>query len=394
MEAFLELVSKGVLNIRPLISHTFDIDQAEEAFDLVLGKRDEPSIGILLRYPENEGKKATLVKVSATAQKTDSIQVGFIGAGSFAQSYLIPNLKGVCTLRTVVTTKGITSKNVAQKFGFETASSASEDVFGDSSINTIFIATPHNSHASLAAQAMLSKKNVFVEKPLAITRGGLVEVTKAHKEAGMMLMVGFNRRFSPLAREIKKSVASGTSPVMMNFRVNAGPIAKDHWIQKPEVGGGRIVGEMCHFVDLMLYFSESLPENVFASSIRSRSEKEKDEDTLSVIINFRNGSIGNLTYVAVGDSSLPKERLEVFSAGKAAVIHDFKYGNIHAGNREHEIKGGGKGHREEVMAFVNALQGGSAAPIPFEELYATTETCFCIIDSLSTGLPQQVNVPF
>ncbi len=393
MEAFLDLVSKGAVNVKPLITHTFDIDKAEEAFDLVLGKKDEPSIGILLRYPENDGKKLTSVAVSGTPQRVSDIKVGFIGAGSFAQSYLIPNLKGATTLKAVVTTKGITSKNVAEKFGFEIASTAAEDVFGDASINTIFIATPHNSHASLAAQALRSKKNVFVEKPLAITREGLEEVTAAHKQGGM-LMVGFNRRFSPLAVEIKQTVAGGSSPVMMNFRVNAGSIAKDHWIQKQEIGGGRIIGEMCHFIDLMQYFSGSYPETVFAKSIRSKSEKEKDEDTLTVIVTFRNGSIGNLSYIAVGDPSLPKERLEIFSGGKAAVIHDFRSGTIHSGNHEREIKNAGKGHREEVTAFVSALRAGSPSPIPFEELYATTETCFCIADSLATGLPQQVNAPF
>jgi polar amino acid transport system substrate-binding protein len=395
MEAFLDLVSKGSVNVRALITHTFEVDQAVEAFELVTGKRDEPSVGILLKYPEREGKATPRTVVHSPTAGASEVTVGFIGAGSFAQSYLLPGLKNNTKLKTVVTTRGITAKNVAEKFGFEVASSSADEVFLDTSVNTVFIATPHNSHASLAEQALRNGKNVFVEKPLAIHRDEMHRVITAAVESNKLLMVGFNRRFSPLSETIRHEVASGAAPVLMNFRVNAGVIPKDHWIQKPEIGGGRILGEMCHFIDLMIYFSGSSPDTVYASTIRSGSEKDKDEDTIVVTVNFHNGSMGVLTYVAVGDASLPKEHLEVYSGGRAGVINDFRFGTLHVNNKQQPIKKSGKGHREEVAAFLKAVKSGGQPPIPLQDIFLTTEACFCILDSLATGLPQavQVNLP-
>ena len=393
MEAFLDLAGKGRLKIKPLITHTFDIDDAEAAFDLVLGKNEAPSVGILLRYPDHAGKKLTAIKISSSKPLTGKISVGFIGAGSFAQSYLIPNLKEHVALHTVVTTKGISAKNVADKFGFATASSAAADVFENPSVDTVFIATPHNTHAQLAIEALRKGKHVFVEKPLAITREDLLEVATSVRASDKILMTGFNRRFSPLSVEIKKTMIRPSIPVMMNFRVNASIIPKDHWIQKREIGGGRILGEICHFVDLMQFFAGALPNSVFASRMQSNLETEL-ADTLSCTISFSNGSVGTLTYVTVGDASMPKEQLEIFSGGQAAVIHDFRGATLYRGNGNNEIKKSGKGHREEVKAFLEAIRKGGDAPIPFAELYATTETCFAIEDSLASGLPQAIETSF
>ena len=230
MDAFLGLLAKGALNMKPLITHTFDIEQGEEAFDLVTGKTEEPSVGILLRYPHRESKTNVSVKISPPV--SSSVTVGFIGAGSFAQSYLIPNLRDKVSLHTVVTSKGITSKNVAQKFGFSMASSDPAEIFRSSEINTVFIATPHNTHATMVTEALLNGKNVFVEKPLAITYDDMVKVSKARRETRGLLTVGFNRRFAPISVAIKKALTAGGEPIIMNFRVNAGFIPKDHWIQK------------------------------------------------------------------------------------------------------------------------------------------------------------------
>lgn len=393
MEAFLELMSKGSVNVRPLITHTFEIDQAVEAFELVTGKRDEPSVGILLRYADREGKATPRTVMNSPVTNASEVTVGFIGAGSFAQSYLLPGLKNNAKLKTVVTSRGITAKNVAEKFGFEVASSSTDEVFLDAGINTVFIATPHNSHASLAEQALRNGKHVFVEKPLAIHREEMHRVIVAASESSRLLMVGFNRRFSPLSEIIRHEVASGSAPVLMNFRVNAGVIPKDHWIQKPEIGGGRILGEMCHFVDLMIYFSGAAPETVYAKTIRSGSEKDKDEDSIVVTISFQNGSVGVLTYAAVGDASLPKEYLEVYSGGRTGVINDFRFGALHMNNKQSPIKKSGKGHREEVAAFLKAVKSGGQSPIPLEDILLTTEACFCILDSLATGLPQTIQAP-
>ena len=391
MEAFLKLISNGSVNLKPLTTHVFDIIDAEKAYDIVLGKVEESSIGILLKYPEGNSEKITS-KFKINTNKTENINVGFIGAGSFAQSYLIPNVKsGGVSLDTVVTTKGITSKNVAQKFGFNNTSSNSEDVMCNKDINTVFIATPHNSHAQYTIEALKADKNVFVEKPLAMTPDELDAVETAYKTSDSKLMVGFNRRFADVSKTIKKAFENLTEPVFVNIRVNAGFIPKEHWTQNPQLGGGRIIGEMCHFIDLMQYFTDSEPVRVYAECINISNDKMKADDNISIIVKFKNGSVGNLNYLANGDKSLPKELIEVFGGGKTGRIHDFRSGELHERNKTTKLKSASKGHKQEVEAFLSALNEGKKNPISFESICLTTKTTFKIIDSLNTGLPQIID---
>ncbi|MFM9839143.1 MAG: bi-domain-containing oxidoreductase [Cyclobacteriaceae bacterium] len=393
MDAFLSLIAKGHVNLKPLITHNFDIDDSEKAFDIVIGKTLEPHIGILLHYPDNAAKRNSIVHLKSPSKINASvIQVGMIGAGSFAQSYLLPTIKDSgAVMHTVSNARGITSKNVAQKFGFANSSSSQDDVLKSAEINTVFIATPHNSHAALASAALRAGKSVFVEKPLAIDDEGLREVMAAKAESKGILMVGFNRRFSSAARDIRKKVASRGEPLVMNFRVNAGIIPKDNWIQKPEIGGGRIIGEMCHFFDLMQFLSDSLPIKVSGESIQTTNDKYVNQDNVVVSIKFKNGSIGTLTYVSNGDASMPKEMLEVFCGGLACVIHDFKRVYFFEKGKEVKSECNGKGHREEVSAFLEAVRLGNSDPISFESVVTTTRLSFKVIESLQTGLPQLID---
>lgn len=389
MEAFLQLLAKKAINVKPLITQVFDISEAEKAYDIVLGKVKEPHIGILLKYDENNDKLKTLFNVNTSP--ISKINVGFIGAGSFAQSYLIPNVKaGNASIDTVVTTKGITAKNVSEKFGFRRASSDASDVFINSEINTIFIATPHNSHAKYVMEGIKSNKHVFVEKPLAMNYEELEEVKRVYQKGSSTLLVGFNRRFSPIAKEIKKRIQGANEPLVINIRVNAGFISKDHWTQLDELGGGRIVGEMCHFIDLMQFFTDAQPISVYADCVNSENSQIKTDDNISVIVKFKDGSIGNLLYVANGDKSLPKEHIEVFCAGKVGIINDFRSGFFHNANKVEKLKLSGKGHKQEVLAFMDALTVDKDSPISFESIYNTTLTTFKIQDSLRTGLPQSI----
>lgn len=391
MEAFLEMVSKGLINTKPLVTHVFDIEQAEEAYDIVVGKKPEPHIGILLKYREHDQKFVTNKQVKNDPIK--QVNAGFIGAGSFAQSYLIPNAKACgASLDTVVTSKGITSKNVAEKFGFNYCSADIKDVVGKKEINTVFIATPHAAHAGQVIEALKADKHVFVEKPLAVTEEELNEIIDVKAQHNKPLMVGFNRRFAPVCEAIKKEFASAGEPLVVNIRVNAGFIPKDHWTQIPEIGAGRIIGEMCHFIDLMQYFTDAEPVRVYADCIQSDNEKLKLDDNISIVVKFSNGSVGNLLYLANGDKSLPKEYIEVFGAGKSAVINDFQDGSLHSGNRQRKLKSSGKGHRQEVEAFLSGIKEGKDAPIPFRSICLTTLTTFKIIDSLKTGLPQEITI--
>jgi polar amino acid transport system substrate-binding protein len=389
MEAFLELLSKKTIDVKPLITQVFDISDAKNAYDLVLGKTNEPHIGILLKYSSHPDKFGTFIQTKNVP--LSEINTGFIGAGSFAQSYLIPNVKSYgATLFGVVTSRGITSKNVADKFSFSYCSTEPNDVLSRKEINTIFIATPHSSHADLVINALGGNKNVFVEKPLAITLEQLKSVANTISKSDKLLMVGFNRRFAPICRTIKKEFTNITEPCVINIRVNAGLIPKDHWIQNPEIGGGRIVGEICHFIDLMQYFAGSEPVKVFAESINTADIQTTSNDNIAVIIKFSNGSVGNLTYLANGDKSLPKERIEVFGAGTVGVINDFRDGALFRNGKVTKLKSTGKGHKEEVEAFLNSVKEGKQSPISFNSIFLTTLTTFKILDSLQTGLPQAI----
>ncbi len=391
MEAFLYLLSKKSINLQPLTTHVFDISDADKAYDIILGKVQQPYIGILLKYTENEEKHKSFIKLSN--KPLAGINVGFIGAGSFAQSYLIPNVKSSgSSLDFVVTSKGITAKNVATKFNFNSCSSDANDVIENDRINTVFIATPHNSHADLTIRALKAKKNVYVEKPLAMNIDELNEVIETKKKSSQILMVGFNRRFAPICEQIKKEFMSADEPMVINMRINAGFIPKEHWIQQKDTGGGRIIGEMCHFIDLMQYFTNAEPEKVYAECINSTNEKLTPADNIAIVVKFSDGSVGNLTYLANGEKGLPKEQIEVFCGGKTAIINDFRDGIIYRSGKVVKLKSNGKGHKEEVERFIDALKNGQDSPIAFRSICLTTLTTFKILDSLFTGNPQMISL--
>ncbi|HNW56137.1 MAG TPA: bi-domain-containing oxidoreductase [Bacteroidales bacterium] len=391
METFLQLLSSKSIDVKPLITHVFDIQEAEKAYDIVLGKIQEPYIGILLKYSQNENKRNTLNKVNSNPIK--DINVGFIGAGSFAQSYLIPKIKPFgASLDGVVTSRGITSKNVLDKFGFNFCSTDANDILKKEDINTVFIATPHNSHSEFVIESLKAGKKVFVEKPLAITEEQFNSVLTTKEEFNQPLMVGFNRRFAPVSVRLKKEFNNLNEPLVINMRINAGMIPKEHWIQQPEIGGGRIVGEVCHFIDLLQFFTDAEPVDVFAASINTENSKIVSEDNISIVIKFSDGSVGNIIYVANGDKSLPKEKIEVFGGGIVGVINDFKEGVIYKNGRSIKVKSSGKGHSEEVDAFLDAVHSGKESPISFRSICLTTLTTFKILDSLHTGLCQKIDL--
>jgi polar amino acid transport system substrate-binding protein len=390
MQAFLDLLAQKKIDLKPLTTHTFPIEEAEKAYDIILGNVKEPHIGILLQYVSNEKKRQSLIETGHNPLA--QINVGFIGAGSFAQSYLIPNVKSMgASLDTVVTSRGITAKNVADKFKFNACSSNANDVLTNNNINTVFIATPHSSHASLLLKALEAGKNVYVEKPLAMNDDELEAIRKARKEFPQPIMVGFNRRFAPVSLAIKKEFDNIGEPLVIQIRINAGFIPREHWIQQPDLGGGRIIGEICHFIDLMQFFTGSEPVKVYAECINANNDKIVNADNIAIVIRFADGSVGNLSYLANGDKSLPKELIEVFSGGKVGIIHDFREAVIHKGGKAIKIKSEGKGHKEEVQAFVQSLRNGGPSPIPFRSVYLTTLTSFRILDSLYTGNPQIIS---
>jgi polar amino acid transport system substrate-binding protein len=392
MAAFVRLLENRSVDVQPLVTHVFEIEQAEKAYDIVTGKTSERHLGILLKYPETSE-----LPVETTPQlapgSTATVGIGFIGAGSFAQKFLIPFARRGGDLLSVVTSRGITAKSVAEKFHFRSHSTEVRNILADPAINTVFIATRHDTHAAFASAALDAGKNVFVEKPLAIHEDEFEEVLEvARRRSDCRLMVGYNRRFSPLARQAREVFQRVAGPLLINYRVNAGFLPKDHWTQT-EQGGGRILGEVCHFVDLLQFLTGSEPVRVYAMSVAADNDQVPDQDNVVISLSFQNGSVGQIGYLACGDKLLNKERIEIFGGGQSFIIDDFRMGEHYAGGTRRTLKLPGKGHQEEVEAFLQAIREARVSPIPLRSMALTSTATFAILDSLRTGLPQTISLP-
>ncbi len=392
MEEFVRLLSEKKVDVKPLTTHTFPITDAIEAYGLISGKRRERYIGVLLEYPHAKTPSQPSIALSAPRETQGSLSVGFIGAGNFAQSSLLPFIDSKkVALRGVCTSNGLNAKNVARKFGFEQATTDPKEIYASKSIDAVFIATRHNLHASLCVQAIKNHKHVFVEKPLALNEAELAAVINAHdaakKQSHLRFMVGFNRRFAPSVRRAKEFFADVDEPMLVLYRVNAGFIPADHWVHDPVEGGGRIIGEVCHFIDTIQYLTKGEPTQVFAQSL-SLSGKRTQSDNVVITIRLSNGSLGTIVYLANGDAAVAKERIEMSSGGKTAIIDNFKTLETYAGGtrKTHDSMTADKGHKTEVEEFISSVHL-AADLIPFQSLVATTRATFKVIESLETGLP-------
>jgi predicted dehydrogenase len=396
MQEFVRLLDEKKIDPKAITTHTFPIEQAADAYSIIAGERKERYLGMVLTYPSSPitkyefritGESGEAVKEPFETRSSKSeTRVGFIGAGNFAQGFLLPTLKENAKLIAVANQSGASAEDARSKFGFERASTDSNEVIGASDVNTIFIATRHGEHASLAAQSLRAGKNVFVEKPLALNYEELRDVAAAYQASGRKLMVGFNRRFAPLMRKAKEFFDQA-APKMIFYRINAGPLPRSHWTQDEEEGGGRIIGEVCHFVDTAAYLTgDDVPRSVFAKSISSGRADTVDRDTVAITIEYAGGSVAEILYIANGSKALPKEEIQVFSNGRTAVLKNFTELELWAGASKPKIESGvGKGHAQEVKAFLASLRSSDDEPIPFDSLLATTLVTFAVRESLATG---------
>jgi polar amino acid transport system substrate-binding protein len=386
-------MADGRVNVAPLITHRLSIDEAERAYQLITGEVKEPYLGILLRYdPEREIEKRIRLS-TAQAKPEQTVSIGLIGAGSYAKRYLLPNFKAAgAQFQTVATASGVSAREVGEKYGFRYCVSGADEVIEDKDANLIVIATRHDRHAEMARRALESGRHVFVEKPLALNDEELERVIDAAVESGRQLMVGFNRRFSPLALAAKEFFKDAQTPLSINYRVNAGRIPKGHWIQDPGEGGGRIIGEVCHFIDLMQYLTGAVTTRVFAEAIAGRSEDVVSADSVFITLRFADGSNGSIAYLAEGDKAVEKERVEIFGEGKTFVLEDFRSATLHSDGKAKRLKlrGQDKGQTSEVREVCRTVLEGGPAPIALEDLAATTRATFRIVESLRTGLPVEV----
>ena len=376
MAAFLALIEQGRITPRAYVTHRYAIAEAEKAYDLM--ESGAPHLAILLTYPEHSSRPPPPPVAPKPRAEKATLGVAFVGLGNYAKSVLLPKVRGAegVALTAVVTKTGISANHSKDKFGFDAAATDSQAALDDPTTDAIFIATRHDTHAALSARALRAGKHVFCEKPLAIDAAGLEDVMDAARNAPGVLTVGFNRRFAPLLIKAKQALEPRSGPLMMIYRVNAGMLPADSWIQRDE-GGGRILGEVCHFVDSLTFLCGSLPIEAQAASAGGQS------DAVSAILRFADGSVGTIVYSSLGDPSLPKEYLEAFANGRVIRLDDFHALTIHAGGKTRVEKGKqDKGQAQLVHAFLEAARGRGAAPIPLAELEAVSSATLAIEEAL------------
>lgn len=386
IESFLDLVAAGRVNVDKLISHRFAIDEAERAYQLISGDQKEPYLGVVLNYdPVREVNRRIDLKPTSDARRDSAIALGVIGAGGYVPAMLLPHFKTEgASFHSIATASGISANDVGKRFGFSYAVSSADEVIQDPLVTLVVIGTRHDQHAELAAKALKQGKHVFVEKPLALTEKELLAVTDAATNSSGRLMVGFNRRFSPLAQQAKAFFADRVTPLSILYRVNAGRVPKQHWIQNAEEGGGRIIGEVCHFVDLLQFLIGSIAVSVFAESVSAKADQLIDADSVLITLKFKDGSNGCIAYLSEGDKGLAKERVEIFGAGKSFVLDDFRRATKYKDGREEQItlRAQDKGQENQVRAVCACVKNSADAPIALTELVATTETTFAVVESL------------
>jgi predicted dehydrogenase len=391
LEAFLDLLAARRVNVEPLITHRFKLAEGEGAYQVITGA--EPYLGVVLQYDTERELERRIPMGTKGPAPAGSVRVGLIGAGGYAKGMLLPQLKSAgAEFQSIATASGVTARSVGEQHGFRFCVSTAAEVIDDAETNLIVIATRHGTHAKLAQDGLERGRHVFVEKPLALNDEELDALIAAAEQSPGRLMVGFNRRFSPLAIKARENFADRLTPLSINYRVNAGRVPAGHWAHDRQEGGGRIIGEVCHFIDFMHFITGSLTERVYAEAISSSHQDVINDDSVFITLRFADGSNGSIAYLAEGDRAMPKERIEIFGSGKSFVIDDFRSANAFHNGRESKTKlrEQDKGQRDEVRAVCAVVREGKPAPIALDDLAATTRATFRILESLRTGLPVAV----
>lgn len=391
IEAFLDLLAEGRVNVEPLITHRFKLAESERAYELITG--NESYLGVVLQYDTERALEQRIPLTTKPTGPASGVRVGLIGAGGYAKAMLLPNFKAAgAEFQSIATASGVTARAVGQQNGFRFCVSSAEEVIDDEQTNLIVIATRHDLHAKLAQRGLAAGRHVFVEKPLALNDEELAGVIAASQQSPGQLMVGFNRRFSPLALKARELFADRATPLSINYRVNAGRVPRGHWAVDPKEGGGRIIGEVCHFIDFIHFVTGSLTTRVYAEAISTGSQDINNEDSVFITLRLADGSNASIAYLAEGDRALPKERIEIFGSGKSFVLDDFRSGSSWHNGRETKTKlrAQDKGQQDEIRAVCAMVRDGGRSPIALDDLATTTRATFRILESLRSGLPVEV----
>ena len=372
------------LNVSTLTTHSFDISLAEKAYSIVMDN-SEGHLGVILTYDKHKKLVNKDVNFSKSSGKIGPCVLGVIGGGQFARSTLLPEVTKIpdVTLHTLVTKRGSSANYCQKKFGFINASSDEREVLNNPDINSVIVATRHNNHARLTSEALLAGKAVMVEKPLGLNTEEIQSIQTARENSKVFFQVGFNRRFAPLAIKAKAALMSIGGPKFMVFRINAGPIPNDSWIHSPDEGGGRIIGEMCHFIDFARFLADKPIISVMADSPRSDNGPCDD---VTVTLRFDGGGLASVVYTSLGDQAFPKENYEIYAGGTVIAIDNFRTLTITSGGKNQKtVNAQNKGHKASISAFFTAVKSGGPAPINEEELLETSRATLAILESLRIG---------
>lgn len=397
LQEFVRLLGSG-LNVEPLITHTAPLRDAPAVYDMILkNPRREYFLGVLFQYPA-EPARATRIDLPAPllrTQKTlDAVSLGVIGVGQYARATLLPELNKMqdVRIRALCSATGRAAHGQARASGAAYATSDYREMLQDAAIDAVVIATRHNLHAPMALEAIQCGKHVFLEKPPALNRQELQALAAALCAApAARFMVGYNRRFSTHARALQRALAALPKPYVMHYRVNAGALEPSSWVHDPLEGGGRLVGEVCHFVDLLQFLAGAAPVRVRAQSVGGDTEAARLQDNVNLQIAFADGSVGNILYTSLGARTLAKERVEVFAGGMCFVIDNFKQTTLYGTSVKRQGSGRqDKGQGAMLREFITAVRQGAAAPIPLDEIVRDSLVTFAAVESLTSGEPLPV----
>ena len=409
LQEFLRLMAEEMVDVKPLISHRCKIGQADTIYKDMLENRGGPYIGVVLEYPQPylpDDEKLLSGRIMALGPETtekkrtndDDVTVGVIGAGLFGRSLLLPVLKKIPGIQfeTIATSSATNAHHTGQKYGFQNCSTDYKEVLKNNDIDSVMILTPHRMHAKMVIEALESGKHVFVEKPLCINKQELNKIINTYEKPTILnnltLMVGYNRRFSPHSLKVADYLSSRKDPMVIHYRVNAGFVPPDHWVHSEEEGGGRVIGEICHFVDLMQFLTKSNPARVFAERISGNNKTTLNSDNVTITLKFDDGSVGNILYSASGDRASSRERVEIYCEGRSIIIDDYRRSDFYISGKKKTFKTRSQqiGYHEELQHFFDIIKGKTSPKLTPAECFISTLAVFSINNSLENGSPVEI----
>lgn len=382
LQSFVNLAAAGDIDPAKLDAEVVAFEDAEGSYE-ALAKGDRKNLAIIFKYKGAPDEARTLELAKPSARRDGDVGIAFVGAGNYAKAQLIPAIASASKVRKVqvVTATGASARRTSEKYDYASCGTDPQEVFGNDAVDLVFIATQHDSHASLARDAMKAGKAVWLEKPIGLDQESVRELVAAARETQGFLSVGYNRRFSPHAEKVRETFDGRSEPMSIRYTIAAGATPAGTWVTDPKTGGGRIIGECCHFIDLCIYLVGTLPSSVYA---RGLSRDSARDDSFVANVSFTDGSVATLEYLANASAELPKERFEVSSERKTAICENFRSTTVMGGTPLKTLNQN-KGQREAVLAVIDACRTGAGSPFTLEELAANSETTFGILESMRTG---------